>query len=466
MYQSKTTWILVLVLSAFINVFSQEKITPIPTAIRIAQNLRPILQQQEAYFYTKNQSPNRLQIDYCNIENTKLQIFLSGQVNEVEIYEHLLDCFMPALYEYDLQYLQLFAKAKMGDEYYDLAQLFPPTPLSFHTKSTNQDPFPNRNGAINSLIQRKSPSFGQHQPIGALTGKTVWLSAGHGWLNDDTDNIWQTQRGTSNELVEDFTSAEIVNYYLQKYLYNAGANVWLVRERDTNTEEIIVDNGDNAYSETGQWATSSSAGYGNSTYRFATAVANETATAIYTPNFQKSGWYWVSVYFREGMNRSVDVQYKINHAGGESIVSINQEVHGQTWVYLGQYYFEQGTTNKVVLTNESTDTGQAIIADAVRFGGGMGSIPDCEFNGNLSNRPRFEEGARQFARFQNFPDCESDVIIRPKYAEWELAKGTSEEQANAVYIAIHTNAFNTNAKGTETYSYNGNGSNPDITVYS
>ena len=55
-------------------------------------------------------------------------------------------------------------------------------------------------------------------------------------------------------------------------------------------------------------------------------------------------------------------------------VSISQEVHGMTWRYLGEYYFETCTGGHVTLVNKSSDTGQAVIADAVRFGGGMGSI--------------------------------------------------------------------------------------------
>jgi len=87
---------------------------------------------------------------------------------------------------------------------------------------------------------------------------------------------------------------------------------------------------------------------------------------------------------------------------------------------------------------------------------------DCDFDGDVSMRPRFEEGARQYAQFQGYPDCESDVVIRPHYAEWELAKGTEEEKENAIYVSWHTNAFNGNARGTECYSYNGAGNSPII----
>jgi len=47
-----------------------------------------------------------------------------------------------------------------------------------------------------------------------------------------------------------------------------------------------------------------------------------------------------------------------------------------TWRYLGEFYFEAGTAGYVTLINQSDeyDPSQAVIADAIRFGGGLGSI--------------------------------------------------------------------------------------------
>jgi uncharacterized lipoprotein YddW (UPF0748 family) len=54
----------------------------------------------------------------------------------------------------------------------------------------------------------------------------------------------------------------------------------------------------------------------------------------------------------------------------------------------------------VTLVNASDDPGQAVIADAVRFGGGLGSIPEP---GGTSGRPRWEEAAKYWARYQGAP---------------------------------------------------------------
>ena len=288
------------------------------------------------------------------------------------------------------------------------------------------------------------------QPRGQLGGKVVWLSAGHGWQYDKRRKTFKTQRHNHHGLVEDFASIESVNYHLLQYLYNAGANVWTVRERDMNSDEVIVDNnqGSPNYEEKGSWQTGLRNGYQHKTYRYTISKNKATASATFSPKLPRAGKYWVSVFYQAGDNRSVDTRYKIQHAGGESVVCINQEVHGNTWVYLGQFYFEKGRQAKVTLINESTETGQAIIADAVRFGGGIGNVPDC-YTGKSSGEPRFEEAAKYYAAYQGFPHCLNDVRTRPLYAEWELAKGTPYERHNAVYISWHSNA--SGSSGTESY---------------
>ena len=119
-----------------------------------------------------------------------------------------------------------------------------------------------------------------------------------------------------------------------------------------------------------------------------------------------------------------------------------------TWRCLGEYYFEAGTAGNVTLVNQSDDTGQAVVADAIRFGGGLGSIAEP---GGSSGRPRWEEAGKYWAQFQGAPSeiTRSDPGSRPRYAEWETAKGYPGEAGNAVYISWHTNAGG--GTGSESY---------------
>jgi hypothetical protein len=363
-----------------------------------------------------------------------------------EITEHLL----PLLPDLGVQqYIIGFEKnnqfVTLGSLLEPYEEIVLPTPYN-HDKedmvaerSGNEKEIPNLNTVI-PAIPRKN---------GMLKDKTVWLSAGHGWVYKD--NVWKTQRKNNFGVVEDFGSIEAVNYYLLKYLEKAGADVWTVRERDMNVNEVIVDDESEGFKMQGYWTQSISSGY-NKNYRYIYSDSKVTAAAIYTPNIPEAGWYWVSVTFPSGDNRVKEARYLIRHAGGETLVTVNQETHGSTWLYLGQFYFEQGTQGNVILTNQSSDINQSIVADAIRFGGGKSSVPDPV--GGLSGEPRFEEGAIYYSKFQGYPFGTNDVTVRPRYAEWELSKGSLAERNNACYVAWHTNGGG--GTGTETFIYQEN----------
>lgn len=294
-------------------------------------------------------------------------------------------------------------------------------------------------------VAGQPPVSGPGRPQGFLSGKTVFVSAGHGWFWDANDGRWETQRPNSYGLVEDLSNAEAVDYFLTRYLWNAGADVWTVRERDMNPNEVIVDNDDGApgYAETGIWTTSVYTGYNGGTYRYAATAITETATATWTPTIPADGYYGVYAWYRSGANRVPDAVYRVEHAGGVTEVQVNQERDGITWRYLGTYYFPAGTAGSVTLSNQSAYLGQFVIADAVRFGGGMGSIG---YGGGTSGRPRYEECCLTWAPYQNAPEdiYPNDVVCRPNYADWEREAGE-----DAVYFSWHTNAGG--GSGTDTF---------------
>lgn len=395
---------------------------------------------------------------YFNVANT----FSKGTIDE-SIPENLLESTLALRDEAGVKSLSFWARSSEDGQWHSLeyySSMAEPQPYK-HVE--NNDPYPAISGSTSGTFSRVFPGS-NGSAGGALTGKTVWLSPGHGWHN--TGSGFTTQRGTTNAVVEDFITAESVDYYLLHYLTNAGAKVWNVRERDLNTKEVIVDNDQGApgYTETGSWTDGTIAGYGG-TYRTAMASAAATSTAVFAPVIDSSGLYWISVRFVAGVNRATDVKYVITHAGGSTTYTVNQEVHGNTWIHLGQFYFYAGQPYSVTISNESAEDGQAIVADAVRWGGGIGGQPDCTNGGAPSFKPRFEESARQYANYQGYPSCFADPNMRPIYAEWERSKGTPEEQANSIYVSLHTNAANATARGTETFQYNGLGAGrPNVTA--
>ena len=58
---------------------------------------------------------------------------------------------------------------------------------------------------------------------GSLSGKIVFTSGGHGWQWNNSLGRYATDRGDSNEIVEDFNQEQMTAY--ADYLLRAGATV-------------------------------------------------------------------------------------------------------------------------------------------------------------------------------------------------------------------------------------------------
>ncbi|HZY42150.1 MAG TPA: N-acetylmuramoyl-L-alanine amidase, partial [Anaerolineae bacterium] len=165
-----------------------------------------------------------------------------------------------------------------------------------------------------------------------------------------------------------------------------------------------------------------------------------------------SATYAVYVWFPNvAVIRTLEAHYYVDHAGGTTPLTLIQTRDGNNWRYIGDFPFYAGQAGRVRLTNQASTNGAIVLADAVRVGGGLGNVTDMGMFAP-SNKPRWEEQARQYARWVGEPDAEtvSDVWIRPRYAEWEKEAGE-----DAVYISWHTNGATgyTPARGTETYGY-------------
>ncbi len=328
-----------------------------------------------------------------------------------------------------------------------------------------------------SAVRTSSTPTASFKEQGALAGKVIYLSAGHGFTWEAGINAWRTQRGNTNEIVEDLVSTETVHQYLVPMLLNAGAQVVTVREADLNTNLVIVDDGSAGYVESGSgFADSTLAGWGApaspmltgvnpfglSKNRLMDAAATATASATYTANFPADGYYNTYVSYSAFTSRVTDAHYVVKHAGGTSHFRVNQRRHGSTWILLGRFFFKKGSSAALVVQNDSKDTGNVSL-DAVRFGGGQGSI---DRGNGVSGRPRFEESARYYAQYAGAPttvydysdtDHNDDVSTRSRFAAWMHEPGE-----DAVYLAWHTNAYDATAVGTDVYVY---GPNPPDGTY-
>ncbi len=303
----------------------------------------------------------------------------------------------------------------------------------------------------------------ENSATGSLSGKTIYVSAGHGWRWYTSG--WRTQRVVYQGFIEDHNNAEAVDQYLIPYLENAGAKVIPMRERDWNTTRAIGDNDDGGgvYITTGTWETSGSTGYNGSTYQYAISeIGPATATATWVLNVATASEYAVYAWIKPGANRVPDAHYVIYHAGGQSDVFLDQRIGPETWRYLGTFPFYPGALTVTLDNRSDIIAGKAVIADAIRVGGGIFDSLDgiyetselSTYPSSAPNEPYWESAAYYYSQWMgmnpNIWSSFNDVISRPLYARWNHA-GTGED---AVYISWHTNGYNGTARGTVTYVHN------------
>lgn len=264
-----------------------------------------------------------------------------------------------------------------------------------------------------------------------LEGDNLAIWQSHGWYFEPKLNRWEWQRARIFQTVEDLYTQSYVMPYLMPMLENAGAYVMSPRERDTNITEIIVDNdGGQAhagYSESKPqaWSNTAAAGFGYTTptlgnnqnpFREGTArqaKAGSGTTAAWNPTFDTDGTYAVYVSYQTVPNSSDAATYTVNSAAGARKFTVNQQMGGGTWIYLGHFPFKAGKQTVPVVTLEATGpAGTVVTADAVKIGGGMGnvarvvSVPldSIDYKPVTSHYPRFTEGARYFLQWAGAPD--------------------------------------------------------------
>lgn len=301
------------------------------------------------------------------------------------------------------------------------------------------------------------PAFGPvvpagRQPLGALSGRIVFMNGGHGWTFDP--DYWRLQRGTLLEMNEDYGNLDQLNLFAT-WCFNAGAVVVPLRPLGQQPNEVVLDNDDAAVTFAGIWSSSTSTIFhgsaGDVPYRFASLGANETATATYTPNIPAAGYYPVYTWVRHGSDRG-DQLYRIRHLGGESQLRIPHHLVGNGWVYLGEYYFAAGTNaqiGSVTISNvRGSATGGVVIADAIRFGNGMGTV---NRGGGVSGYPREDESARYWIQtslgqgqsdtlYNGGGDDESDSWSAPPKMSAEMNREDAGSFFDRIHISFHSNA--------------------------
>ncbi|HRF86697.1 MAG TPA: hypothetical protein PLN34_09170 [Alloprevotella sp.] len=274
----------------------------------------------------------------------------------------------------------------------------------------------------NPWVQNLSCPFSITQ---GLAGRHLMVWPSHGRYYKAGDWVWQ--RPYLFCTTEDLFTQSFVYPFLIPMLENAGAVVYCPRERDIQTAEAVVDNdgGDRQgrYEEFPQsdypWSTLSDSAFappmglltdsvlpfrlGTARWANATNRRSRLSSVSWTPHIPRRGRYAVYVSYVSRPNSVSDARYTVYHCGGRSQFSVNQQMGGGTWLYLGTFEFEEGENRdgRVVLTNQSNYRG-VVTADGVRFGGGVGQTDRDGYG--TSGMPRFLEAARYHAQWSGLPD--------------------------------------------------------------
>ena len=275
-----------------------------------------------------------------------------------------------------------------------------------------------------------------------LQNRHVALWQSHGKYFDQKQVRWVWQRARVFQVVEDLYTQSYVLPYLVPMLENSGANVLLPRERDTQINEVIVDNDSKEFSsryhelnDRKKWKKGDEPGFANpkkfylqgenpfklGTYREIPTVPNtdETSRVEWMPNIPEAGRYAVYVSYKSLPASVTAAHYTVYHKGGKTEFLVNQTMSGGTWLYLGHFYFSKGKNvdNKVVLTNFSLEEGKVVTADAVKFGGGMGNIARSPMEEAVNVIPNNADSAAIAAIPKLSPVYEPEISHYPRYTE-------------------------------------------------
>jgi len=272
----------------------------------------------------------------------------------------------------------------------------------------------------------------REKPLSGLYNTNIALWDSHGWYFDLKSDRWKWQRARLFGTVEDISPMSFILPYLIPMLEKSGASVFIPRERDWQSAEVLVDNDScSAGSElviphelpkatqlSGFLLKDTLISGDNpflmgSSLRFQNPPGRHEIEFI--PDFKLKGRYSVSVTYHSDSTSLSAVSYTVYHSGGQTRFNVNQKIGGGTWIYLGTFDFKAGKNPECGSVTIDTDGNQngTFSVDAVKFGGGMGNVARRSFEDSypggkseykLSGKPRYLEAARYYLQSAGFPD--------------------------------------------------------------
>ena len=208
------------------------------------------------------------------------------------------------------------------------------------------------------------------KPTQGLLHRNIALWNSHGLYYDKNNDKIRWQRPALFGTVEDMLSTQIVLNYLLPMLRNAGAEVYMPRERDWHSEGMEL---------------------GASTGSVTALRQVQGPEKVFKGRVSTPDTYWVRVAYPTGC-KATKLQCEVKHGGVTTKYQINTTIGGDTWLYLDPLYIKDSI--EVRFYNEA-DKKQWDIT-RVHVGGGCSVLND--------NLPAFVDAAVYYLRQFGAPD--------------------------------------------------------------
>lgn len=379
--------------------------TPTPSALKATESkiINTLGRYPALFDKYKSQEKRKVKLEKVKINYSQktINLYFSARIYELVIREDVIEEWEEALHSKFKSYI--------GKEYasFNLQLYAIDTPIekfipNIYREKTAVDY--SRKGKIDYAKPLTHNTSKEVYKTG-LSYRNIALWSSHGYVYETRDEkpSWQFQRPSMFRTIEDLNTFQYCYNYLIPMLENAGAVVVCPKERSPQNIEVVVDND---MAEAKECVKASHGVWHNfkGGYRHLETLNDENphtlgsymmaygkAQAEFKATLPQGGLYGVTISYKSLKESSQKVEAVISHSGGETIIEINQRMGGSSWVYLGEWWFD--TEAKVTL--RGTDSG-AITADAVRFGGGMGSVVR---GGAKSGKARWAEAARYYMQY-------------------------------------------------------------------
>ncbi len=208
-----------------------------------------------------------------------------------------------------------------------------------------------------------------------------------------------------------------------------GSNYQVHSANGEEPSAIVVDNLSGTF--TGTWGTSTSVGgYFGTNYQAQAAGAGANSFT-WTPAIPNTGSYKVYARWTQHPNRSTHAVYTVNHAGGATTVTVNQEANGGTWQLLGTFTLNAGSGNTVVLVDQGDGF---VIADAIKF------TPDGAAPSTATWTPTIPSSGsyKVYARWTAHPNRATNAKYTVTHAGGDTLVTIDQEQNNGSWVLLGT----------------------------